>query len=97
MEVARRPRLVARRDRLHRRVLQGVFKLTFARGAALDDPTRLFNASLEGGTRRAIDLRDGVHIDEAAFKTLIRTAVAANTAALAERAARKKPARPAKS
>jgi hypothetical protein len=54
-------------------------KLTFARGAALNDPSRLFNASLEGGTRRAIDIREGDAIDEEAFKTLIRAAVALNT------------------
>jgi hypothetical protein len=53
-------------------------KLTFARGAALDDPARLFNASLDGGTRRAIDVREGDEIDEAAFKALIRDAVALN-------------------
>jgi hypothetical protein len=65
-------------------------KLTFARGASIEDPKRLFNSSLEGNTRRAIDLREGEKINEAAFKQLIRAAVAANTAALAERAARKK-------
>ena len=53
-------------------------KLTFAKGAALDDPARLFNASLTGNTRRAIDLREGTLIDEAAFTTLIRAAVALN-------------------
>jgi hypothetical protein len=53
-------------------------KLTFARGAALDDPARLFNASLDGGTRRAIDVREGDEFDEAAFKALIRDAVALN-------------------
>jgi len=53
-------------------------KLTFARGAALDDPKRLFNASLDGGTRRAIDVREGDAVDEAAFKTLVRDAVALN-------------------
>lgn len=67
-----------------------VVKLTFARGAALDDPKQLFNASLEGGTRRAIDLREGEKLNEAAFKKLIRTAVAANAAAKAERGAKKK-------
>jgi hypothetical protein len=56
-------------------------KLTFAKGAALDDPSGLFNASLEGNTRRAIDIRDGVAIDEGAFKALIRAAVALNTKA----------------
>ena len=54
-------------------------KLTFARGAALEDPTGLFNASLEGNTRRAIDFHEGDTIDEKAFKALIRTAVALNT------------------
>jgi hypothetical protein len=53
-------------------------KLTFARGAALEDPKGLFNASLEAGTRRAIDIREGDAPDEAAFKALIREAVAAN-------------------
>jgi len=56
-------------------------KLTFAKGAALDDPTGLFNASLEGNTRRAIDLHDGDRIDKKAFKALIRAAVALNTSA----------------
>jgi len=67
-----------------------VVKLTFARGASVKDPRKLFNSSLEGSTRRAIDIREGEAIDEAAFKQLIRAAVAANAAALAERAARKK-------
>ena len=67
-----------------------VVKLTFARGAAIKDPKNLFNSSLEGNTRRAIDLREGEKINEAAFKQLIRAAVAANSAALAQRAARKK-------
>src|SRR6476620_11929499 len=53
-------------------------KLTFAKGASLDDPSGLFNASLDAGTRRAIDLREGDDIDESAFKALIRAAVAAN-------------------
>jgi hypothetical protein len=53
-------------------------KLTFARGALLDDPSGLFNASLEGGTRRAIDLREGEEIDERGFKALVREAVALN-------------------
>jgi hypothetical protein len=55
-------------------------KLTFAKGAALADPTGLFNASLEGNTRRAIDIHEGDKIDEKAFKALIRAAVALNTA-----------------
>ncbi len=53
-------------------------KLTFARGAALEDPEHLFNSSLEGGTRRAIDFYEGEKIDEKAFKALIRAAAALN-------------------
>jgi hypothetical protein len=53
-------------------------KLTFARSAALDDPSGLFNSSLEGNTRRAIDFREGDEVDEAAFKALIRAAVSLN-------------------
>jgi hypothetical protein len=67
-----------------------VVKLTFFRGASIKDPKQLFNSSLEGSTRRAIDFREGEKIDEAAFKQLIRDAVAANSAVLAERAAKKK-------
>ncbi|MEO6225123.1 MAG: DUF1801 domain-containing protein [Sphingomicrobium sp.] len=55
-------------------------KLTFARGASLDDPTALFNASLDAGTRRAIDIREGDAIDAAAFIALVREAVALNVA-----------------
>jgi len=66
-----------------------VVKLTFFRGAAIEDPKKLFNSSLEGNTRRAIDLREGERIDEAAFKQLIRAAVAANSAARAQQAAKK--------
>ena len=55
-----------------------VVKLTFFRGAALEDPKKLFNSSLEGNTRRAIDVHEGEKIDEAALKTLIRAAVALN-------------------
>src|SRR6201987_3210919 len=57
-----------------------VVKLNFARGAAIEDPIKLFNSSLKGNTRRAIDLREGEKINEAAFKKLILAAVAANTA-----------------
>ena len=67
-----------------------VVKLTFARGASIEDPKKLFNSSLEGKTRRAIDLREGEKINEAAFKQLIRAAVAANSAAHARRTAKKK-------
>ena len=55
-----------------------VVKLTFARGASLPDPSRLFNASLEGGTRRAIDIREGETVDARAFKALVKAAVARN-------------------
>ena len=58
---------------------KAVVKMTFARGAALDDPTDLFNSSLEGNTRRAIDFHEGDKIDEKALKALIRAAVALNT------------------
>jgi hypothetical protein len=57
---------------------KNVVKLTFAQGAALKDPSRLFNSSLDGNTRRAIDFHDGDRIDEAAFKTLVRDAVIHN-------------------
>ncbi|MEO8539648.1 MAG: DUF1801 domain-containing protein [bacterium] len=56
-------------------------KLTFFRGASVDDPKKLFNSSLEGATRRAIDFREAEKIDEAAFKALIRAAAAVNSAA----------------
>jgi len=59
---------------------QAKVKLTFPRGASIKDPAGLFNASLEGNTRRAIDLAEGDAIDEAAFKALIKAAVAANKA-----------------
>lgn len=55
-------------------------KLTFAKGAKLDDPTGLFNASLDGNVRRALDVFEGSRIDDRAFKALIRAAVACNTA-----------------
>ena len=67
-----------------------VVKLTFAKGAALDDPARLFNSSLEGSTRRAIDIHEGDRIDEEALKALIRAAAALNVSARAA-------ARPARS
>ena len=57
---------------------KSVVKMTFAKGAALKDPSRLFNSSLEGNTRRAIDFREGEKIDAEAFKTLIRAAVSLN-------------------
>ena len=67
-----------------------VVKLTFFRGASLQDPQKLFNSSLLGNTRRAIDIREGQKLNEAAFKELIRSAVAANSAARARRASPKK-------
>jgi hypothetical protein len=67
-----------------------VVKLTFFRGASLPDSQKLFNSSLEGNTRRAIDIREGEKLNEAAFKELIRSAVAANSAARAGRASLKK-------
>ena len=57
---------------------KSVVKMTFAKGASLDDPARLFNSSLEGKTRRAIDIRQGEKIDERALKALVRAAVAHN-------------------
>ncbi|HEY6088437.1 MAG TPA: DUF1801 domain-containing protein [Gemmatimonadaceae bacterium] len=57
-----------------------VVKLTFARGAKVPDPSRLFNSSLEGNTRRAIDIREGETVDAGAFKTLVKAAVAQNGA-----------------
>ena len=57
---------------------KGVVKLTFAKGASLDDPARLFNSSLEGHTRRAIDIREGELVDAAAFKALVRQAIVLN-------------------
>ncbi len=65
-------------------------KLTFARGASVDDPKQLFNSSLEGNVRRAIDIHEGEKINEAAFKKLIKSAVAANTEARALRGSKKK-------
>ena len=56
-------------------------KLTFARGATVPDPARLFNSSLQGGTRRAIDIHEGETVDAAAFKALVKAAVARNAAA----------------
>jgi len=67
---------------------KNVVKMTFARGASLDDPSGLFNSSLEGNVRRAIDFHEGDKIDEKALKALIRAAVALNTSARAARSAR---------
>ena len=65
---------------------KAVVKLTFAKGASLEDPSGLFNSSLEGNTRRAIDLHEGDKIDQKALKALIRAAVALNTAKKPKRA-----------
>jgi len=67
-----------------------VVKLTFAKGATLADPKKLFNSSLDGNVRRAIDIHEGEKINEAAFKQLVRAAIEANSAAVAARAAKKK-------
>jgi hypothetical protein len=67
-----------------------VVKLTFARGAVLADPKKLFNSSMDGNVRRAIDIREGEKINTAALKQLIRAAAAANTAARSQRAIKKK-------
>jgi hypothetical protein len=64
---------------------KNVVKLTFAKGASLEDPSGIFNSSLEGNTRRAIDLHEGDKIDEMALKALIRAAVALNTSSAAKR------------
>ncbi len=70
---------------------KSVVKLTFAKGASLQDPSRLFNSSLDGNVRRAIDIREGEAVDESAFKTLVREAVAVNSAG------KRKPSKRAKS
>jgi hypothetical protein len=69
---------------------KAVVKLTFARGAAIKDPNKMFNSSLEGNARRAIDIREGAKINEAAFRQLIGAAAAANSEARAQRAGKKK-------
>lgn len=63
---------------------KNVVKLTFAKGASLSDPARLFNSSLDGNTRRAIDIHEGKDVDESAFKALVRQAVALNSAGKAK-------------
>jgi hypothetical protein len=63
---------------------KSVVKLTFAKGASLDDPARLFNSSLEGNARRAIDIHEGEEVDESAFKALVRQAVALNSSGKAK-------------
>ena len=68
-------------------------KLTFANGASLEDPAGLFNSSLEGKVRRALDIGEGVEVDAAAFKALVREAVAVNGAGAAKKSAKKKVAK----
>ena len=70
-----------------------VVKLTFAHGASLPDPAKLFNSSLEGNTRRAIDISEGEKVDAKAFKALVKSAVALNSA---KKSAKKKPAKRAR-
>lgn len=69
---------------------KSVVKLTFAKGASLKDPAKLFNSSLDGNTRRAIDIRVGDKIDAGAFKALIRSAVALNASGAKSRPGRAK-------
>jgi hypothetical protein len=76
---------------------KNVVKLTFAKGAALDDPSRLFNSSLGGNVRRAIDIHEGEKIDEAALKDLIRAAVALNLEPKAKSPSKAKPSAKPKS
>ena len=68
-----------------------VVKLTFAKGASLQDPTRLFNASLDGNARRAIDIHEGEDVDESAFKTLVRQAIALISSSKAKLSKKAKP------
>lgn len=70
---------------------KSVVKLTFAKGAALDDPEKLFNSSLEGNMRRAIDIDEGGDVDADAFKMLVRAAVALNASTRAAKGTRKTP------
>jgi hypothetical protein len=69
---------------------KSVVKLTFAKGASLKDPARLFNSSLEGNTRRAIDIHEGEDFDESAFKALVREAVSLNTSQKSKPSRKKK-------
>src|SRR5881394_4087520 len=68
-----------------------VVKLTFAKGASLQDPARLFNSSLDGNTRRAIDIHEGEEVDASAFKALVREAVALNTSGKSKPSRKAKP------
>ena len=70
---------------------KSVVKLTFAKGASLKDPARLFNSSLAGNARRAIDIHDGEAVDESAFKALVSEAIALNSSGKSKRATKAKP------
>ena len=70
---------------------KNVVKLTFAKGASLDDPARLFNSSLDGNVRRAIDIHEGEEVDKSAFKALVRKAVALNSSGKSKTAKNAKP------
>ena len=70
---------------------KNVVKLTFAKGASLEDPAGLFNSSLEGNARRAIDIHEGEEVDESAFKALVRQAVALNSSGKPKTAKKAKP------
>jgi len=69
---------------------KSIVKLTFAKGAALDDPAKLFNSSLDGNVRRAIDIHEGEEVDPGAFQALIRAAIALNTSTAKAKARRAK-------
>jgi len=71
---------------------KNVVKLTFAKGASLKDPARLFNSSLDGNVRRAIDIHEGDDVDESAFKALVRQAVALNSAGKSQSSKKRTPA-----
>ncbi len=70
---------------------KNVVKLTFAKGASLEDPTRLFNSSLDGNVRRAIDIHEAEEVDESAFKALVRQAVALNSSRKSKPSKKAKP------
>ena len=83
--------LVARRHHCTGESYKNVVKLTFSKGASLKDPARLFNSTLDGNARRAIDIHEGEEVDESAFKALVRQAVALNSSG------KSKPSKKAKS
>jgi hypothetical protein len=73
---------------------KNIVKLTFAKGASLKDPKRLFNSSLDGNVRRAIDIKETDKVDETAFKALVRDAIALNSVSKTQKAAKAKKAKP---